>query len=94
MIETEVTVGTGLRITASKDELVQALGVVARAVSTRTSVQILSGILLEPHAGEAEEAISDRPRGPEEAPAVPDAVAVGFGSWRASRSSHASRGPR
>src|SRR2546421_6529369 len=47
MIETEVTVGTGLRITASKDELVAALGVVSRAVSTRTSVQILSGILLE-----------------------------------------------
>jgi DNA polymerase III subunit beta len=51
MIETEDmvggTVGSGLRITASKDELVQALGVVSRAVSSRTSVQILSGILLE-----------------------------------------------
>src|SRR6266581_1803209 len=47
MIETEVIVGSGLRITASKDELVTALGVVSRAVSTRTSVQILSGILLE-----------------------------------------------
>ncbi len=59
MIETEVIVGTGLRITASKDELVQALGVVARAVSTRTSVQILSGILLEPHAGELRLAATD-----------------------------------
>ena len=47
MTETETVVGTGLRITCSKDELVQALGVVSRAVSTRTSVQILSGILLE-----------------------------------------------
>src|SRR3954464_11627751 len=47
MIETEVIVGTGLKITVSKDELVGALGVVSRAVSTRTSVQILSGILLE-----------------------------------------------
>ncbi len=51
MIETEDmvggTVGTGVRITASKDELVQALGIVSRAVSSRTSVQILSGILLE-----------------------------------------------
>ncbi|MHB8469763.1 MAG: DNA polymerase III subunit beta [Gaiellaceae bacterium] len=47
MIETDIVVGTGLRITCSKDELVQALGVVSRAVSTRTSVQILSGILLE-----------------------------------------------
>jgi DNA polymerase III subunit beta len=53
MIETEETVGSsvgsGLKITCSKDDLVQALGVVSRAVSTRTSVQILSGILLEPH---------------------------------------------
>jgi hypothetical protein len=38
MIETDMVVGTGLRITASKDELVSALGVVSRAVSTRTSV--------------------------------------------------------
>jgi DNA polymerase III subunit beta len=53
MIETEETVGStvgsGLKITCSKDDLVQALGVVSRAVSTRTSVQILSGILLERH---------------------------------------------
>jgi DNA polymerase-3 subunit beta len=47
MIETDIVVGAELRITCSKDELVQGLGVVARAVSTRTSVQILSGILLE-----------------------------------------------
>ncbi len=47
MIEADIVVGTGLRITCSKDELVQSLGVVARAVSTRTSVQILSGILIE-----------------------------------------------
>jgi DNA polymerase III subunit beta len=59
MIETEVTVGTGLRITASKDELVQALGVVSRAVSTRTSVQILSGILLEAQGGELRLAATD-----------------------------------
>jgi DNA polymerase III subunit beta len=59
MLETEVIVGTGLRITASKDELVQALGVVSRAVSTRTSVQILSGILLEPQGGELRLAATD-----------------------------------
>jgi DNA polymerase-3 subunit beta len=47
MIETADMVGAGVKITVAKDELVQALGVVARAVSTRTSVQILSGILLE-----------------------------------------------
>src|SRR5947208_7041520 len=59
MMETEVTVGTGLRITASKDELVQALGVVARAVSTRTSVQILSGILLEAQGSDLRLAATD-----------------------------------
>src|SRR5690349_5415392 len=59
MIETEDIVGTGVKITASKDELVQALGVVSRAVSTRTSVQILSGILLEAVDGELRLAATD-----------------------------------
>src|SRR6478672_2085519 len=59
MIETEVIVGTGLKITVSKDELVGALGVVSRAVSTRTSVQILSGILLEAQGGELRLAATD-----------------------------------
>jgi DNA polymerase-3 subunit beta len=59
MIETEDVVGTGLRITASKDDLVQALGVVSRAVSTRTSVQILSGVLLEASGGELRLAATD-----------------------------------
>src|SRR3569833_2546219 len=47
MIETEDMVGTGVKISVSKDALVSALGVVSRAVSPRTTVQILSGILLE-----------------------------------------------
>src|SRR5437762_7128605 len=63
MIETEDTVGqmvgSGVKITVSKDELVAALGVVARAVSTRTSVQILSGILLEAVGGELRLAATD-----------------------------------
>src|SRR4051794_27959086 len=59
MIETETVVGAGLRITASKDDLVQALGVASRAVSTRTSVQILSGILLEARDGELRVAATD-----------------------------------
>jgi DNA polymerase-3 subunit beta len=40
------TTGTGMRITCSRDELVAKLGVVSRAVSTRGTVQVLSGILL------------------------------------------------
>jgi DNA polymerase-3 subunit beta len=38
--------GTGLKISVARDELVAKLGVVARAVSTRGTVQVLSGILL------------------------------------------------
>src|SRR3954464_7461648 len=63
MIETEDTVGqmvgTGVKISVSKDELVQALAVVSRAVSSRTSVQILSGILLEGAGGEVRLAATD-----------------------------------
>jgi DNA polymerase-3 subunit beta len=59
MIETDIVVGTGLRISCSKDELVQGLSVVSRAVSTRTSVQILSGILLEARGSELQLAATD-----------------------------------
>ena len=59
MIETDIVVGSGLRITVAKDELAQALGVVSRALSSRTSVQILSGILLEARAGELRLAATD-----------------------------------
>src|SRR4051812_18421985 len=59
MIETDIVVSAGLRITCAKDELAQALGVVSRALSTRTSVQILSGILLEARAGELRLAATD-----------------------------------
>ena len=46
MIETNTMVGTGMKIVCQRDELSQRLGVVARAVSTRASVQILAGVLL------------------------------------------------
>lgn len=59
MIETDIVVSAGLRITCVKDELAQALGVVSRALSTRTSVQILSGILLEARGGELRLAATD-----------------------------------
>jgi len=59
MIEADIVVGTGLRITCAKDELVQSLGVVARAVSTRTSVQILAGILIEAQGDELRLAATD-----------------------------------
>jgi DNA polymerase III subunit beta len=51
MIETNTIVGTGMKIICQRDELSQKLGVVARAVSTRASVQILAGVLLRAEAG-------------------------------------------
>lgn len=59
MIESDVVVGADLRITCTKDELVQGLSLVGRAVSTRTSIQILSGILLEASGGELRLAATD-----------------------------------
>ena len=47
MIETDAIVAPGmLKLVCSREELVQKLGIVSRGVSTRTTVQILNGILL------------------------------------------------
>ena len=48
-----------MKVTCSKDELVSKLGIVARAVSTRTAVQILSGVMLRAEAGELRLAATD-----------------------------------
>jgi DNA polymerase III subunit beta len=42
----EMATGTGMKISVARDELVAKLAVVSRAVSTRGTVQVLSGILL------------------------------------------------
>jgi DNA polymerase III subunit beta len=44
--------GQRLRLTCSRDELLSRLQVVGRAVSARSSVQILSGILFDAGDGE------------------------------------------
>src|SRR5919205_4329930 len=61
MIEsnTMVGTGTGMKVVCSRDELAQRLGVVARAVSTRASVQILSGVLLRAESGRLHLAATD-----------------------------------
>src|SRR5438876_6451555 len=59
MIETNTIVGTGMKIVTQRDELAQRLGIVARAVSTRASVQILSGVLLRAEAGRLHLAATD-----------------------------------
>src|SRR5918999_3563521 len=46
MVEIETVAGTSMRVACSKEELVSALSVVGRAVSTRSAVQVLSGILV------------------------------------------------
>jgi DNA polymerase III subunit beta len=59
MIETNTMVGTGMKVVCRREELSQKLGVVARAVSTRASVQILSGVLLRAEAGRLHVAATD-----------------------------------
>jgi DNA polymerase III subunit beta len=59
MIETNTMVGTGMKVVCQREALSQRLGVVARAVSTRASVQILSGVLLRAEAGRLHLAATD-----------------------------------
>jgi DNA polymerase III subunit beta len=61
MIEsnTMVGTGTGMKVVCSRDELAQKLGIVVRAVSTRASVQILSGVLLRAEGGRLHLAATD-----------------------------------
>ena len=59
MIETNTMVGTGMKVVCQREGLSQRLGVVARAVSTRASVQILSGVLLRAEAGRLHLAATD-----------------------------------
>src|SRR5213080_3803887 len=59
MIESNTMVGTGMKVVCQRDELSQKLGVVARAVSTRATVQILSGVLLRAEGGRLHLAATD-----------------------------------
>jgi DNA polymerase III subunit beta len=60
MMETKAVVAQGtLKAVCPRDELTRALGVVSRGVSTRTTVQILAGILLQASGGRLELAATD-----------------------------------
>src|SRR5580765_7404289 len=59
MMETDIMVGTAMKLTCSKEEFVSSLGIVSRAVSTRSSVQILAGVLLQASGGELRLAATD-----------------------------------
>src|SRR5579862_344307 len=59
MIDSEIVTGTGLRITVSRDDLAAKLALVARGVSTRTTVLVLGGIQLRAEAGRLHLAATD-----------------------------------
>src|ERR671936_742192 len=60
MMEAEAVVAQGtLKVACPRDELTRALGIVSRGVSTRTTVQILAGILLHASDGKLELAATD-----------------------------------
>ena len=59
MIEVDTVVGTGMKATCTRDDLLRHLGVVSRAVSTRMTVQILSGVRLAAADGRLELAATD-----------------------------------
>jgi DNA polymerase-3 subunit beta len=58
-METETMVGTGMKLTCRRDEFVTKLAVVSRAVSARSSVQVLAGVLLHAEGGELQLAATD-----------------------------------
>src|SRR5437764_2668384 len=59
MIDSELVVGTGLRMTVARDELAAKLAIVSRGVSTRTAVLVLGGIQLRAEAGKLHLAATD-----------------------------------
>jgi DNA polymerase III subunit beta len=59
MLEAETVTGASLKLAVPREELTRQLGVVARAASTRTTVQVLAGILLRASAGRLELAATD-----------------------------------
>jgi DNA polymerase-3 subunit beta len=60
MMEAEAVVAEGtLRAVCPREELTRALGIVSRGVSTRTTVQILAGILVRASDGKLELAATD-----------------------------------
>jgi DNA polymerase III subunit beta len=60
MIETEVAVaGAALKTSLARDEFIRQLTIVSRAASTRTTVQVLGGILLRAETGKLALAATD-----------------------------------
>jgi DNA polymerase-3 subunit beta len=58
-MDTDIASAAELRVTCPRDELASALGIVARGLSTRSAVQVLTGILLQPTDGKLTLAATD-----------------------------------
>jgi len=59
MTSMDTVVATRMKVTCPREELAQKLGVVGRAVSSRTSVNILTGIMLRAEGGQLSLAATD-----------------------------------
>jgi DNA polymerase III subunit beta len=59
MIETDVVTGAALKLTVPRDEFIRQISIVSRAASTRTTVQVLAGILLRAEADKLHLAATD-----------------------------------
>ena len=59
MTSMDTVVATRMKVTCPREELAQKLGVVGRAVSSRTSVNILTGIMLRAEDGRLSLAATD-----------------------------------
>jgi DNA polymerase III subunit beta len=59
MIEAEAVTGTSLKTTVARDELIRQLAIVSRAASTRTTVQVLAGILVRAEGGSLQLSATD-----------------------------------
>ena len=59
MIDSDVMVDTGLKVTLSRDALAEKLSLVSRAVSARTAVLVLGGIQLRAADGQLHLAATD-----------------------------------
>jgi DNA polymerase III subunit beta len=58
-MNTDIAMSTELRATCARSDLADALGIVARGVSSRGAVQVLSGILLQAEEGKLTLAATD-----------------------------------
>ncbi len=58
-MDLETAIDTGIRLTCEREELVRRLSIVSRALSTRATVQILAGVLLDAEAGQLTLAATD-----------------------------------